>query len=223
MCSIRILLLALLFLPTALTAQVRLTEAEERERALGSVRDRGHSGAALAILTQEQRSRSPAVLDAFADSLVAIAIAASRARDPAATKVASAARVALAQSARPERGRPYPHAFEALVHIYDSTTIHGGTLGLLAKHPDEGRVVEFMAGVVTSANTTSAITAMRHLANDLGPGGIARLRRIWEAGEVVDPRARCALAGIAEHFEWPSGGVAGRSEAVEIECMAGSE
>jgi hypothetical protein len=220
---IRSLILAILVLPSALLGQLQLTEAEERERALATVRGMGHGGMATSVLVQEHRSRSPAELDAFADSLVAIAISLNSDRSSAARRAAVAARVALGSSARPERGIPYPRAFEALVRVYEGTTSHGGTLGLIATLPDQVRAVEFLAGVAVSENTTSAITAMRYLANDLEAAGFARLRRVWDADEVVDPHAKCALAGIAEHFEWPPHGDTGRSEGVVIECLARPE
>lgn len=202
---IRVVVLALLFLPSALAGQLQLTEPEERERALATVRAMGHGGMAISVLTQEHRSRSPAVLDAFADTLVAIAISHRFDTSKVGRRAVRAAIVALVASTRAERGRvAYPRAFERLVRIYEGSDggLSGGILGALTELPDLGPVVDFLADVASSPDAGRATTAIRHLAHDTGSGGRARLRRLWERDEVVDPVAREHVSAIAHALGW---------------------
>lgn len=204
MARIRTFLLAFLLLPSALVGQVQLTEAEERERALASLRGSGHGSAAVSVLTQEHRSRSSAEIDAFADSLVVIATSYSPNSSFLAQRAALSAAAALASAGVSERGVSYPRVFERLVRIYEGSDagMKGGALGLMIELPNLGPVVDFLADVASSPGAANATTAIRHLANDTGPAGLARLRGLWERDEVVDPTAREHIAGIAHVLGW---------------------
>jgi hypothetical protein len=201
---VRTLVLATVLLPAVIAGQVQLTEAEERERALAVLREMGNGSMAMSVLTQEHRSRSPVVLDAFADSLVAIAIrfGESKSRD---RRLAGAAASALVAASRAERGGvAYPHAFERLVRIYEGSDAgrKGGTLWLMTQLPNQGPVLDFLADVASSSDTGGATTAIRHLAHDMGPAGLQRLRGLWEREAIVDPIAIEHITAIAHAQGW---------------------
>jgi hypothetical protein len=198
---IRIFLLAFVLLPSALVGQVQLSEAEEREKALATLREMGHGGMATSYLTQERRSRSPAVLDSFADSLVAFALSLASDRSYTARRAAGAVAVVLASAARPERGVAYPRAFGRLVRMYEGSE-DGGILWLMTQLPNQGPVLDFLADVASSSDPGGATTAIRHLAHDTGPAGLQRLRGLWEREAIVDPIAIEHITAIAHAQGW---------------------
>lgn len=200
----KLLALAILMLPGAVSGQVQLTEVEERERALAVLREMGNGSMAASVLTQEHRSRSPVVLDAFADSLVAIAVRFGNSKSSD-RRLAGAAASALVGASRAERGGvAYPHAFERLVRIYEGSDVgrKGATLWLMTQLPNRGPVLEFLVAVASSPGATTATTAIRHLAHDTGPAGLQRLRGLWEREAIVDPIAIEHITAIAHAQGW---------------------
>lgn len=180
------------------------------QAALLAVRERGSSSLASAFLSQERGPRSVTELDAFADSLVRIAIAFKPGDPRSEQRAAGSASVALLSAARPDRAVPYPHAFEALVRIYEGSTEpgrRGSTLWLMTQLPNQGPVLDFLAKVASASGPGTATTAIRHLAHDTGEAGLARLRRLYEENTVVDPIAREHLRAIALVHEWEGGDV----------------
>jgi hypothetical protein len=195
------LALATLLLPGAVSGQAQLTEVEERERALAILQGMGNGSMATSVLTQEHRSRSPAVLDAFADSLVAIAIRFGKSKSTD-RRLAGAAASALVSASRAERGGvAYPRAFERLARIYEGSE-GGGILWLMTQLPNQGPVLDFLADVASSSDTGGATTAIRHLAHDTGPTGLQRLRVLWEREAIVDPVAIEHITAIAHAQGW---------------------
>lgn len=203
--------------PSNLDAQVR--DTLRADQILSSLRQGGGGSAAVAFLNQEGGAIAEPELDAFADSLVALATAFSVHDPPELRSAAHNARVAFAAAADPaslaertrrltERGLappvPYPRSFEALVRIFEEASEPGfkaGTLYFIATLPDTARAVDFLAQVATSSESV-AIPAIRHLIIDVGDPGIARLRQLYERDAVVHPVAREHLALLAHVRGW---------------------
>lgn len=192
---------ALLVFPSWVTGQ----EPETIRSVLESIREHGSSRPAIAFLKQEKQAHPQGQLDALADSLVAM-IVSVRPGDPNSRfRAAVVAGGALVFAAGPGSGTPYPRSFEMLAEVYEHSSepgIKGGTLWMMTQLPNQGRVVDFMADVATSPGPGTAPTAVYHLANDLGPSGLARLKQLYENDLVVDATARQHLAGVAAHHGW---------------------
>lgn len=172
--------------------------------ALASVRSAARPGAARAILAQQRGAHSRADRDALADSLVAIAIAFKRGDPIEMDRAARAARVALASAAAPSRATPYEGAFEALTAIVERSGevgVRASTLWFVAQLPNGPAVREYLAEFAVSSDEL-AYYAVGLLGRETGPAGLARLRRLYRDGSVVEPNAVKELAGLAEYHGW---------------------
>ena len=195
---------AIFFLPTPLLGQVEISS--DILPALSDVRS-GHASTAAALLSGEEGSLSGREKQALADSLVAIAISTNPGDNPDAFAAAGAARDALLLAGVSKNGTPFPHAFETLVRVFSGTQdpgARGGTLWVISQLPNRGVVVDFLATVAVSDDSTCAEIAIRHLANDTGSAGLTRLRRLFDEGEVTDPLAKELLTAIAAAHGWGS-------------------
>ena len=172
------------------------------------LRESGNPMAATALLSQTRRSVSAGELDALADSLVSIA-STYREDDPLlAQSAAIAASTALLVAARASEGTrggtPYARAFERLAAIYEqskSPGIKGSVLGLMAEMPNREKAVSYLAEVAKS-QTSYAPTAVRHLAHDTGPTGLARLRQLYVTNAILEPTAREHTLAVASVHGW---------------------
>jgi hypothetical protein len=189
---------------------------------LARLRSGSYTSAPAMVLRQEFRRRPIEELDAFADSLVAIAtsyrpgdsLAALRAAGNSVGALrASANRESLAERSvqLAERGLPppipYPHAFEALEWIYHGTPevggVRGAVLSAMQRLPDSAQVVSFLKQVLLSPIAHgSAIHALNYLRDDFGEQGVALLRRLYETRAPVNPVAGEYLEHLATVRGW---------------------
>lgn len=201
----RVALLGLL----ALAVMTRGGEAQETNRitirsALTQLREEGIATAAQLFLMQLRGPRTPAELDELADSLVAVAIDYQEGDPLSKQRAASAARVTIAGAAASEEGIAYPRAFPRLVRIYEDAGeigVEGATLWLMSLLPNAGPVLEYLEAVATSSDR-AAFQAVTVLSRDMGPAGLARLRRLHRDGEVNEPGAVQWLQRIAHQKGW---------------------
>jgi hypothetical protein len=211
-------LMALALAPDGLMGQVMM-DTSDQSVVLARVRG-GDESSAAAFLSQEGRARSSRELDAFADSLVAIAIS-LREGDPVAMyRAASAASMALLASALrghlDERTRslaelgfgppvPYARAYESLVRIVegsDEPGTKGGGLRLLIQLPNVGRAIQYLAEVAAGPDRVTAYEAVYLLGYQTGQMGLARLRRLYNTDAVVEPVARELINSTAIRLGW---------------------
>lgn len=193
----------------AVAVMTRGVEAQETNRitissALTQLRESGHSTLAQIFLMQLRGPRAPAELDELADSLVAVAIDYRRGDPLSKRRAASAARVTIAGAAASEEGIAYPRAFPRLVRIYEDAGevgVEGATLWLMSLLPNAGPVLEYLEAVATSRDR-AAFQAVTVLSRDMGPAGVARLRRLHREGEVTEPGAVEWLRRIAHQKGW---------------------
>lgn len=177
---------------------------DEVQEALAVLRQMGSSGLAVRILAQEDRIRPQHEVDAFADSLVAVAITYRTGGGESERRASLSAAQALLEASFPQRRLPFPRSLELLGKIYDANEdagFRGGVLSLITHFPNRGPAIDFLARVATSPESI-ATAAIRHLAHDTGPPGRQRLRRLYEDDAVVHDVAREHLEGMAAAFGW---------------------
>jgi len=163
-------------------------------------------GGALArdILMQSRGPESPEKINALLDSLVAIALA-YRPGDPMeARQAARAAQRAIGLAWSRLSTVPLPGAFDALariVHESESAGAQGASLWAMTQVDDPGPVLPFLSEIATSDHRR-AEQAVMVLWQEMGPPGLAALRRFHATGAVIQPHARHQLDFIARREGW---------------------
>jgi hypothetical protein len=168
-------------------------------RIAASMRSRGESGAALAILTQTRGPRSKQDLDAVADTLTEIA-ASLPGDDVTAVRTRNAARQTILLAGIGKSGTPYPGAAARLLQIAERSN-SGGALWGLTQLPNKTESLGYLRKVATS-DSKIAYAAVGHLARDTGPEGLAILRDLYRRGLITEPRARDEAATAAHVHGW---------------------
>src|SRR5690606_10908764 len=117
--------------------------------------------------------------------------------------------------------RPYPHAFEALVRIFEGLSEAGekaGILRVMTQLPEQERVAGFLAEVAASAPTREmmAVAAVQYHNIDMGELGMETVKRLYETDAVDDPVVRSRLRAFASAHGWK------RSTERIGDCRAGS-
>jgi hypothetical protein len=196
------------------------SETFDPATALAHLRQTFSPSLAIAVLVRQGTIRDAVQLDAFADSLVAIAVS-YRHRDAIeARRLAVTAAEAIFVSGNPEiltrqeaamphwvsrpKPVPYPRAFEALVRIYDGSSDvawRGGILTFMTAFQDKARARDFLALVAASEDLSSE-PAIRMLSTDMGNAGLAILRRLYETDAVVHWVAKQHLDALAQVHGW---------------------
>lgn len=144
------------------------------------------------FLRQTRGPRTPEALQALSDSLLAII---QSEEEPA--NVHSRILGAIGYSIHPDRGTPFVNGIDLLFRIYntsDSPRIRGSILFWLNRVAPPGRILPLFAEAVESPEAHS-ITALRLLAEEMGPPGVAILQNAYCSDRIENPGAQRLLRG----------------------------
>lgn len=174
------------------------------------LRNSGHYGGAVSVLTQARAAEPKQTMDDIADSLVAIAIG-FPGRDLRGARTRGAALRALLLAGIGssgvvgiDHGVPYAGAEERLRRISETaedTGIRAGALFALTKLPDKAKLLSFLRRVAMSQNPV-AHEAVTLLAEETGPDGQSVARQLYLNGAVAQPLAKTMLARAAFAHGW---------------------
>ena len=204
-----IVVVAALVPTSELRSQTIVREPSSAEVA-ASLREHGHVGGALAVLTQARGPHAQGNMDEIADSLVAIAVS-FPGMDLRAVRTRGAAQTALVLAGMGssgvmgnDRGIPYAGAEDRLMHIAEAPQdigIRSSALTGLTQLPNKTRLLSFLRRIATSQNTV-AWHAITLLTEDTGPGGRALAYALYREGSVTQPTAREMLDRAAAAYRW---------------------
>ena len=162
--------------------------------------------AAGAVLVQARSPQAQAKLDAVADSLVAFVL--SHQTGDGRHRAASSAVSALRRSGSGEMGGVlYAGAADRLLRIAENAVVgtRAEALFAISKLANQATARSYLSRVATSRNGV-AYGAVGLLGREMGPEGRAELRRVFEAGLIVDERALQEVYPIARYYNWPETG-----------------
>ena len=164
--------------PTTLTAQAA-RPIPTPASALANMRESGNSGNARDVLTQRHGYRPRSELDAFADSLVVLAIEHERTG-----LTVSPALLALRASALPEEedAIPYTGAYEAIERVFSATQSWSALADMAEVDPHRARPL--LLERVVASDHEIACPANRIL-RDYIEGGEELLRQLTDSGALV--------------------------------------
>ncbi len=171
-------------------------------------RDKGRMPHALLALIQGVRDQAPEELDALADSIVEVGVGLAAQGTPEGRSIGRLAAETLLGSAfytpsgQPARGVPYPRGVDRAIEI--AYRLPGGDLELVnMARPligDEewlGHMRQFAISDLDPSAALAVVTLEWE-----GPTGLAVLRRVFEEGLAVNPRAVDYLEELAEQHGW---------------------
>ncbi len=145
------------------------------------------------FLRQMRGPRTPAALQALSDSLVGIM---ETPQEPG-TNVHLGVLGAIGYSITAERGTAFVGGVDLLFRIYDtvdSPRIRGSILFWLNRAAPPGLILPLFAEAVESPEAHS-ITALRLLAEEMGPPGVAILQNAYCSDRIENPGAQRLLRG----------------------------
>lgn len=163
---------------------------------------------AVWVLTQVHGVQPRDKMDAVADSLVAIAVG-FPGRDAEATRIRAAAMTGLMMAAKGNAGgevggTPYTGATERFMRIAETAKDNGvraAALSSLTKLPATPATYAFFRKVATSQDPV-ARWAVNLLDTEMGAEGQAVAHDLYRSGQVTQPEAKKALAGVAMAHGW---------------------
>ncbi len=164
-------------------------------------------GGALArdILTQSRGPESPEKIAALLDSLVVIALA-YRPGDPLDDlQAARAAQSAIGLAWGRLSTVPLPGAFDALariVHESEDAGMQAASLWAMTQTETPDPAVLALLSEIATSDRFLAVQAVMLLWQEMGPPGLAALRRFHATGAVTQPQARAQLLFIARRQGW---------------------
>ena len=171
------------------------------------IRATGRSGQAPNVLRQRWGPQPAPLLNAVADSLVAIAVAFGKASDNGRTSQEAASTAIssfLLAGASEGDGVPYRGAAVRLGKIVadGDVGVTGGAVFALTRIDDRRAGLAELARIARFPDNPAAYTAVHFLARQTGPEGLEALRLAWRRGEITQPLALRLVQSVAWHAGW---------------------